>query len=418
MRLSKHVLLSTAAAAGLALMASPALAAGKYDPGASDTEIKIGNTMPYSGPLAAYSRIGKTMGAYFDKLNIENGGINGRKITFISVDDGYNPAKTKEVVRRLIEKDKVLLLFGNLGTPTNSVVRKYINKKKVPHLFLATGATKWANPKKFPWTMGWNAAYQAEAMIYAKHILKNIKGAKIAVLYQNDDYGKDYLHGLQAGLGRMAKKMIIKMAPYETADPSIKSHILALKSSGANVFANFSTPRAAIQSMAIKNIVGWNAAHYLNNVSGNTRFLLAAGFNAKTGLARADGTITTEYLKDFRDPEWKNDAGMAAYVKFLRNYAPQASPGNGVNAYAYAVTQLMAHVLEKAGDNLTRKNIMKQAASIRKFEIDILLPGITINTSATDYRTLEQMRLVKFDGKLRRYKALSPIVTVKVPAGS
>jgi branched-chain amino acid transport system substrate-binding protein len=385
---------------GLALIASPAIAAGKYDPGASDTEIKIGNTNPYSGPLAAYSTIGKTIKAYFDMVN-EKGGINGRKINFISLDDSYSPPKTKEVVRRLVEQEKVLLTFQNLGTPTNTVVQKYLNKKKVPQLFVATGATKWANPKKFPWTMGWQPNYQTEAQIYGQYILKNVKNPKVGVLYQNDDYGKDYLHGLKASFAKVAKQMIVKEVPYETTDPSVKTHLVSLKGSGANVFLNFSTPKFAVQSIVFRDVLGWKAEHYLNNVSANIVWFSRAGQGDKAkGLARSKGIISTQYIKDPLDPANKADPGMQAYRKFLAKYNPKANADSGPNVYAYTVAQTMVQVLKQAGDNLTRANIMKQAASLKNFKINTLLEGITINTSATDFRPIEQERLVRFNGKV------------------
>jgi branched-chain amino acid transport system substrate-binding protein len=382
----------SAALVVLAASCSGALAQKKYDTGASDTEIRIGNIMPYSGPASAYGVIGTTETRYFQKINAE-GGINGRKITYISYDDAYSPPKTVEQARKLVESDEVLIVFNPLGTPPNSAIQKYMNAKKVPQLFVATGATKWNDPKEFPWTMGWQPNYQSETQIYAKVILKEHANAKIAVLYQNDDYGKDYLKGLKDGLGAKAASMIAAEESYETSEPTIDSHIVKLKSTGADVFVNISTPKFAAQ--AIKKIaeIGWKPVHFLNNVSSSIGSVIAPA-----GMENAQDIISSNYLKDPTDPQWKNDAGMKAWNEFLDKYFPEANRADASVMYAYTVTQGLVHVLKACGDNLTRENIMKQAASIKDLELGGLLPGIKVNTSATDFAPLAQLRLMRFKG--------------------
>ena len=383
----------SAALAILAATSSGALAQKKYDVGATDTEIKIGNIMPYSGPASAYGVIGKTEQAYFNKINAE-GGINGRKINFISYDDGYSPPKTVEQARKLVESDEVLFIFNSLGTPPNSAIHKYMNSKKVPQLFVATGATKWNDPKEFPWTMGWQPNYQSESRIYAKYILKNMPNAKIAILYQNDDYGKDYVKGLKDGLGAKAASMIIAEESYETTEPTIDSHIVKLKSTGADVFFNVTTPKFAAQAIKKNAEIEWKPVHFLNNVSASIGSVIKpAGFEASQNI------ISSAYLKDTSDPQWVNDAGMKAFDEFLTKYFPE---GNRVDAsvmYGYTVAQGLVHVLKNCGDNLTRENIMKQAASMRDLQLGGLLPGIKVNTSATDFAPISQLQLEKFKGE-------------------
>jgi branched-chain amino acid transport system substrate-binding protein len=383
----------SAALAIVALTSSGALAQKKYDVGATDTEIKIGNIMPYSGPASAYGVIGKTEQAYFNKINAE-GGINGRKINFVSYDDGYSPPKTVEQARKLVESDEVLFIFNPLGTPPNSAIQKYMNQKKVPQLFVATGATKWNDPKEFPWTMGWQPNYQSESRIYAKYILKNMPNAKIAILFQNDDYGKDYVKGLKDGLGAKAASMIIAEESYETTEPTIDSHIVKLKSTGADVFFNVTTPKFAAQAIKKNAEIEWKPVHFLNNVSASIGSVIKpAGFDASQNI------ISSAYLKDTSDPQWKNDAGMKAFDDFLTKYFPE---GNRVDAsvmYGYTVAQGLVFVLKNCGDNLTRENIMKQAASIRDLQLGGLLPGIKVNTSATDFAPLSQLQLEKFKGE-------------------
>src|SRR6478752_862724 len=383
----------TAALAMLAATTSGVLAQKKYDIGATDTEIKIGNIMPYSGPASSYSVIGKTEQAYFNKINAE-GGINGRKINFISYDDGYSPPKTVEQARKLVESDEVLLLFNPLGTPPNTAIQKYMNSKKVPQLFVATGATKWNDPKDFPWTMGWQPNYQSESRIYARYILKEKPDAKIAVLYQNDDYGKDYLKGLKDGLGAKAASMIIAEESYEPTEPTIDSHIVKLKSIGADVFFNVTTPKFAAQAIKKMAEIEWKPLHFLNNVSVSIGSVMKPA-----GFENGQGIISSAYLKDTSDPEWKNDAGMKTFDAFLTTYFPE---GNRIDVnvmYGYTVAQGLVHVLKACGDNLTRENVMKQAASINGLALDGLLPGIKVSTSATDFAPVKQLQLQKFEGE-------------------
>ncbi|PAY09925.1 MULTISPECIES: ABC transporter substrate-binding protein [Bradyrhizobium] len=389
----RHLAATAVALALVSASCSTALAQKKYDTGASDTEIKIGNIMPYSGAASAYGVIGKTEDAYFRKINAE-GGINGRKITFISYDDAYTPPKTVEQARKLVESDEVLMIFNPLGTPPNSAIQKYMNQKKVPQLFVATGATKWNDPKEFPWTMGWQPNYQSESIIYAKYILKNKPNAKIAVLYQNDDYGKDYLKGFKDGLGSKAASMIVAEDSYEVTEPTIDSHIVRLKASGADVFFNITTPKFAAQAIKKNAELDWHPLHFLNNVSSSIGSVIKpAGFEA------AQGIISSQYIKDPTDPQWKTDKGMIAWNKFLDKYYPDANRADASVMYAYTVAQGLEHVLRACGDNLTRENIMKQAASIRDLELDGLLPGVKVNTSATDFAPLSQLQLMRFKGE-------------------
>src|SRR5215218_10019750 len=385
-----------AASLALALIAaatSTASAQKKYDTGATDTEIKIGNIMPYSGPASAYGIIGRTEAAYFKKINTE-GGINGRKINFISYDDAYSPPKTVEQARKLVESDEVLLVFNSLGTPPNTAIQKYLNSKKVPQLFVATGATKWNDPKDFPWTMGWQPNYQSETQIYAKWLLKNKPDAKIAVLFQNDDYGKDYLKGLKDGLGAKAASMIVMEESYEVSEPTIDSHIVKLKATGADVFLNITTPKFAAQAIKKNMEIGWKPLHFLNNVSASIGAVMKPA-----GFENAQDIISSQYLKDPTDAQWKDDAGMKAWNEFLDKYFPEANRADASVIYGYTVAQGLVHVLKACGDNLTRENVMKQAASIKDLELGGLLPGIKVNTSATDFAPISQVQLMKFKGE-------------------
>jgi branched-chain amino acid transport system substrate-binding protein len=389
MRLPKTLL---AAAGALALAVGPAMAQKKYDDGASDTEIKIGHTNPYSGPASAYGTIGKTIEAFFKMVN-DKGGVNGRKVNFISYDDGYAPPKTVEMVRKLVEQDKVLFVFQTLGTPPNTAIHKYLNGKKVPQLFVATGASVWGQPQKYPWTMGWQPDYVTEGVVYAKHILANVKDPKIAVLMQNDDYGRDYLNGFKKGLGKDVNK-IVQVATYEVADPTVDSQMIALKSSGANVFFNITTPKFAAQAIKKAHELGWKPAHYLNNVSASIGAVIKpAGFEASQGI------ITARYTKDATDPQYQKDADMVAWAAFMDKYYPQGDKTSTFTVYGYAVSSTLLEVLKRAGDNLTRANIMKQAASLKGLENPLLLPGIKINTSATDFYPIQSVRLVRLKGK-------------------
>jgi branched-chain amino acid transport system substrate-binding protein len=383
----------SAALAILAATSSTSLAQKKYDIGATDTEIKIGNIMPYSGPASAYGVIGKTEEAYFRKINAE-GGINGRKINFISYDDAYSPPKAVEQARKLVESDEVLLIFNSLGTPSNSAIQKYLNARKVPQLFVATGATKWNDPKEFPWTMGWQPNYQSESIIYAKYILKNQPDAKIAVLYQNDDYGKDYLKGFKEGLGAKAASMIVMEESYEVSEPTIDSHIVKLRSTGADVFFNITTPKFAAQAIKKNAEIGWKPLHFLNNVSSSIGSVIKPA-----GMENAQDIISSNYLKDPTDLQWKNDKGMIAWNEFLDKYYPEANRADLSVMYAYTVAQGLVHVLKACGDDLSRENIMKQAASIRDLELGGLLPGVKVNTSATDFAPISQLQLMKFKGE-------------------
>jgi len=377
----------------MALVFGPdALAQKKYGPGASDTEIKLGQTMPYSGPASAYGAIGKAELAYFQMIN-DQGGINGRKINLISLDDAYSPPRAVEQVRKLVEEDQVLALFQNLGTPSNSAVHKYVNAKKIPHLFIATGATKWGDPANFPWTIGFQPSYQIEAHIYAKYILKNKPAAKIAVLYQNDDYGKDYLKGLKDGLGDKVG-MIVAEASYEVSDPTVDSQIVTLKSSGADVMFTIATPKFAAQSIRKVSDIGWQPLHFVNNVASSIgAVLMPAGLDKSTGL------ITALYLKDPMDSQLAKDPGMQRWRDFMNKYMPEANQTDFNYVYGYGAAQLMAIVLKACGDDLSRENLMKQATSIKDLTLDVTLPGIKYNTAPNDYFLVQQLQLARFDGK-------------------
>ena len=385
-----------AAAAALALLAAtsqPSFAQKKYDPGASDTEIKIGNIMPYSGPASAYGVIGKTEEAYFKMINAA-GGINGRKINFVTYDDAYSPPKTVEQARKLVESDEVLLVFNPLGTPPNSAIQKYLNTKKVPQLLVATGATKWNDPKNFPWTMGWQPNYQSESQIYAKYILKNKPNAKIAVLYQNDDYGKDYVKGLKDGLGAKAASMIVVEESYEVSQPTIDSSIVKFKAADADVFFNVTTPKFAAQAIKKMAEVGWKPMHFLNNVSASVGTVMKPA-----GFENSQGIISSNYMKDPTDAQWKNDPGMKAWNEFLDKYYPEANRADGGVVYGYNVAQALVQILKQCGDNLTRENVMKQAASLKDFVPGGVLPGVKANTSPTDFAPISQLQLMRFKGE-------------------
>jgi branched-chain amino acid transport system substrate-binding protein len=389
-------------ALGLAITATPTAAQKKYDPGASDTEIKIGNINPYSGPASAYGLIGKTIAAYFNKVNAE-GGVNGRKINFISYDDGYSPPKAVEQARKLVESDEVLLIFQSLGTPSNSAIQKYMNAKKVPQLFVATGATKWGDPKNFPWTMGWQPNYQSEARIYAKYLLEKYPNGKIGILYQNDDYGKDYVKGLKDGLGDKAKTMIVSEQPYETSDPTVDSQVINLKASGADVFFNVTTPKFAAQAIRKAAEIGWKPLHLLNNVSNSVGSVLKPA-----GLENAKDVISTSYYKDPTDPTWKDDASFKRWENFMAKYFPEGDKSSSFTVYGMAVAETLVQVLKQSGDNLTRENVMKQAANLKDVEVDMLLPGIKVNTSVTDFFPIEQMQLMRFNGQ--RWDLFGPVL--------
>jgi len=370
-----------------------AFAQKKYDDGATDKEIKIGHCGPYSGPASAYGVIGKGIEAYFKMVN-DQGGINGRKVNFVTLDDGYNPAKCVEVVRQLVEQDKVLLCFNTLGTPSNTAIQKYMNTKKVPQLYVATGASKWGKPKDFPWTMGYQPDYHTEGKIYAKHILANIKDAKVGILMQNDDFGKDYVDGFKEGLGADAAKIIVKLVTYEVTDPTVDSQIIQLKDTGANVFFNVATPKFAAQAIRKAADIAWKPAQYMTNVSASVASVLKpAGFD------NAQGIITAAYLKDPTDKRWEDDAEMKTWREWMAKYNPGANAGDANYVFAYSVTFLMTQTLKNCGDDLTRANVMKQAASFQKLRVPCVLPGITISTSATDFYPIQSVQLQRFKGE-------------------
>jgi branched-chain amino acid transport system substrate-binding protein len=390
--MTKAIPWGTAALCGLLLAAPGAAAAQKDIPGVSAHEIILGQTMPYSGPASAYGTIGKADLAYFAMIN-DHGGINGRKINLISVDDGYSPPKTVEQMRKLVEEDHVLLAFNPLGTPTNTAIQRYLNAEKVPQLFVATGATKWGNPKHFPWTMGWQPTYQTEGRIFAKWLLANRPDARIGVLYQNDDYGKDYLKGLTDGLGDKASKMIVKAVTYETSDTDINSQVISLQAAGANVFYNVTTPKFAAQAISEVHDLGWKPLHYLNSVSASVAAVLKPA-----GLDKSIGIITAEYLKDPTDPQWQNDPAYKEWVAWMKKYYPDGNLGDQFNVYGYAVSATMAQVLKQCGNDLSRENVMKQAAHL-DFDAPMLLPGIRVHTTPNDFFPIQEMQLAKFDGK-------------------
>jgi len=376
--------------AGVAICATPAAAQKKYDVGASDTEIKIGNIMPYSGPLSAYATIGKTIAAYFNKINAE-GGINGRKINFISYDDGFSPPKTVEQARKLVESDEVLLIFQSLGTPTNNAIQKYLNANKVPQLFVATGATKFGDPKNFPWTMGWQPTYQIEGRIYAKYLLQNHPNGKIAILYQNDDSGRDYIKGLKDGLE--GKIQVVAETPYEPTDPTVDSQIITLKASGADIFFNESSPKFAAQAIKKVAELGWKPVHLLASISASVGSVLRPA-----GLENSKGILSSGYLKDPTDPTWKGDPAIKEWAAFMDKYYPEGDKTTTFTVYGYLTAQTMVQVLKQCGDDLTRENVMKQAANLKDLELGMLLPGIKINTGPNDYYPIKQMQMSRFNG--------------------
>jgi ABC-type branched-subunit amino acid transport system substrate-binding protein len=388
----RHSLIAGTIVLAFGLSAHPALAQKQYGPGASDTEIKLGQTMPYSGPASAYGTIGKLHQAYFKMLN-EQGGVNGRKINLISLDDGYSPPRTVEQVRKLVEQDEVLALFQTLGTPSNTAIHKYVNAKKVPHLLLATGATKWADPEHYPWTIGFNLSYQSEGQIYAKYLLKNKPNAKIAILYQNDDYGKDVLKGVKDGLGAAASKMIVAEATYEVTDPTVDSQILTLQGSKADTFINITTPKFGAQAVRKAFDSGWKPLHIINNVSASVGSVLTPA-----GLDKSVGLLTVQYYKDPNDPQWKDDPAMKDWRAFMAKYYPEGDTKDASNLYAYITAQVMVQILKQCGDNLTRENVMKQATNIKDMKLPLLLPGMSMTTSPTDYFLIQQAQLAKFTG--------------------
>ena len=394
-------LIPIAALLAAALASPAAFAQKKYDPGATDKVIKIGNTNPYSGPASSYGTIGKAIGAYWKMVN-EKGGINGRMVEWVSYDDGYSPPKTVEMVRKLVEQDQVLMVFQTLGTPPNTAIHKYMNMKKVPQSFVATGATKWNDPRNFPWTMGFQPNYQTEGRIYAEHILKNNPKAKIGILYQNDDYGKDYLKGFKDGLGDKTS-MIVKEVSYEVTDPTVDSQIVQLQASGADTFFNITIPKFAAQAIRKAYDTGWKPTHYLNNVSASVGSVLTPA-----GLDKSVGLISTQYFKDPVDEQWKDDPAIKEFEAFMKKYYREGNLLDPFNQYAYLVSSTLHQVLKQSGDNLTRANVMKQAASLKDYRPEGLLPGIRINTDAGDFAPIESEQLTRFDGKV--FQRFGPIL--------
>jgi branched-chain amino acid transport system substrate-binding protein len=388
----RRITASAVTTAAFVLAGGLALAAGQYGPGASDTEIKIGNTMPYSGPASAYGVIGKSETAYFNMIN-EQGGINGRKINFISRDDGYSPPKTVELVRKMVEEDQVLFTFNILGTPPNTAVQGYLNENKVPQLFVATGADKWNDPKNHPWTMGWQPSYRIEARIYGRYILKNLPSAKIAVLYQNDDFGKDYLVGLREGLGDKADTMIVATKSYETTDPTVDSQIVSLQGSGADTLLTAAIPKFAAQAIRKVYDIGWKPTHFLTNVS-----ISVGSVIRPAGPEKAVGIISAAYGKDPTDPQWQNTPEYKEWLAWMQKYNTSANIADTNAVYGYGAAQTLIEVLKMCGNELTRENIMKQAANIHDLKLPMALPGIAVSTSPTDFAPFKQMQLQKFDG--------------------
>jgi ABC-type branched-subunit amino acid transport system substrate-binding protein len=400
---------ATGTVVAFALSVSSAHAQKKYDPGASDTEIKIGQTVPFSGPASAYATIGKAQAAYFNMIN-EQGGVNGRKINLIQYDDAYTPPKAVEQVRKLVESDEVLLTFQIIGTPSNAAVQKYLNGKKVPQLFAATGASKFTDPKNFPWTLGFNPNYFVEGRIYGQYILKQYPNAKVGVLYQNDDLGRDYLNGIKSGLGDKAATMIVAEASYEMTDPTIDSQIIKLKSAGADLFFSASTPKFAAQAIKKNAELGWKPVHILDiNATSVGAVMQPAGLEASKGV------ISVNYGKDPLDPTWKDDAGMKKYFDFMAKYFPEGDKNSSFNTYGYGTAQLMVHVLKQCGDDLTRENVLRQATNLKNVQLDLALPGIVGNTTPNDYRVNKQLQMMKFNGE--RWELFGPILEDAGPAG-
>jgi branched-chain amino acid transport system substrate-binding protein len=391
------------APSALALTALPVRAEKQYGAGVTDTEIKIGNTGPYSGPASSYGTIPKAEAAYFRMLN-DQGGVNGRKINFISYDDAYTPPKTVEQVRKLVEEDGVLLMLAPLGTPTNSAIQRYLNQKKVPQLFVATGATKWNDPSHSPWTMGWQPNYQSEGHVYAAYIMEHQPNGKIGILYQNDDFGKDYLKGVKDGLGDKAKSMIVVEAPYETTDPTVDSQIISMKSAGADVFVNTGIPKFAAQAIRKAAEIGWKPLHILSSVGNSVGATLKPA-----GLENAKEIVSDFYIKDPTDPQWKSDPGYQQWVAFMDKYYPEGDKTDAGNVVGPCFCQTLVQVLKQCGDNLTRENIMKEAANLHDFTVPMLLPGIKINTSPTDFAPIKQIQMARFDGE--RWKLFGPVLS-------
>lgn len=389
--------------------ATPSLAQKSYDPGASDTEIRIGNTVAYSGPVSSYGTIGRVEAAYFRKIN-EEGGVNGRKINFISYDDANSPPKTVEQTRKLVEGDEVLFVFSAIGTGPNGAVQKYLNAKRVPQLFVGSGAAKWGKPESFPWTIGWQPTYQSEGRVYAKYILEHHPNARIAILWQNEDFGKDYVKGLKDGLGNKADSMIVAEKNYESTDPTIDSQIVALKASGADVMMTFATPKAASQAIRKMGEIGWSPVHFLANISNSVGSVIKPA-----GFENAQGIISSAYMKDPTDAAWAEDAATQEWISFMERYYREGDKTNSLNVYGYLAAQMVVQVLRNCGDDLSRANIMKEAASLKDFELGLLLPGIKVNTSHTDYYPIEQLQTMRFEGQ--SWHGFGPIMVGEIGSG-
>jgi branched-chain amino acid transport system substrate-binding protein len=391
---------------GLALVAAasgPLWAQKNYGAGVTDIEIKLGQTMPYSGPLSAYGTIGRAEAVYAAMVN-DQGGINGRKIKLISLDDSFSPPKTVEQTRKLIEQEAVYAIFGSLGTATNTAIQKYLNAKKVPQLFIASGASKWGNPNEYPWTMGWQPTYAAEARIYARYLLKNNPAARLAVLYQNDDLGKDYLHGLHEGLGERAKNVIAAEVSYEVSDPTVDSQVVTLQASGADALLIVANPKAATQTIRKVAALNWRPQRFLAIIASSIETVLKPA-----GLDLAKGILSVGYAKDITDPGLSDDAGIQAYRRWMARYYPDGNPNETLNAYGYSVAMTMVHVLRQCGDELTRENLMRQAASLKDLELPLAMPGVRLNTSATDYYPIEQFQMTRFNGE--RWVKFGDVIT-------
>ena len=378
-------------------LSSSAFAQKQYDPGASDTEIKLGQTMPYSGPVSAFATLGRAEVAYYHMIN-DQGGVNGRKITMLSVDDGFSPPKTVEQTRKLVEEDGVLAIVGSLGTATNGAVQKYLNNKKIPQIFLASGATKWADPEHFPWTMTFTWTYQAEARVYASYVLTHIPDAKIAVLYQNDDFGKDFLTGFRQRFGDKASNLIVREVSYEVTDATVDSQIVELAGSGANVFFNITTPKFAAQAIRKAYDIGWHPLQFVDNPAASVGTVMKPA-----GTDKAKGILSTGFVKDPTDPQFQNDADFKQWLAWMKQYFPEGSLEDPQNAVGYAQAQTMVQVLRQCGDNLTRENIMRQAANLRNFHAAMLIEGVNLDTSPTNYEPMRKLRMVRFDGERFTY---------------
>ena len=399
-------LTSICAALACATLIGAVQAAKNYGPGVSDTEIRIGQTMPYSGPLSSYSSIARAQAAYFDKINAE-GGVNGRKIRPISLDDGFNPARTVEQTRKLIDEERVLALFGSLGTVTNNAIRNEVNARKIPHVFLLSGASQSADPHSFPWSMGWTPLYQAEARIYAQYLLRANPTAKIAVLYQNDDLGKEYLKGFKDGLGQQAATMIVAETTYAPTDPTVDSQVVALKASGADVLMNFATAKAAAQAIRKAHDIGWKPMQLVSYTSSSVEAVLKPA-----GVDKALGIVSAGFVKDPADPQWKDDRAMQEWRAWMKTYYPDGNPADVMNVIGYSLAQTMVQVLRQCGNDLSRENVMRQAAGLRRIELPMLLPGIRVDTSARDYMPVKQVQLMRFDGK--KWVRFGDILTTEV----